>query len=64
MVGPLQVVDEQQERGVFADERDERLEHLDLGELRLRRIEHKLGKHGTQRREPLHVRLRVGEGVA
>ena len=33
-VAPLEVVDEQHDRAMLGDERDERLEHLDLLELR------------------------------
>ena len=32
-VGPLKVVEEEHERGMLGDERDEGLEHLDLVEL-------------------------------
>ena len=49
-VGPVEIVDQQDERRVLGDESDKRLEHLDLVERRLGTSERQLGKDLSQRR--------------
>ena len=64
LVRPLEVVEEEDHRPELGEQRDERLEHLDLLVLGSHDAQVELGKHRGQRRQPRGGELHAGERLA
>src|SRR4029077_9540623 len=63
-LGPLQIVDQEHQRPVLLDERDERLERLELGVVATLIAESELGPDLAECLEPMQVEFGVTERIA
>jgi hypothetical protein len=63
-VRPLEVVDDQDDRSVLGHDRHQRLEDLDLVDVRLRARERELGKHPVKSRERQASDRHIGQRLA